>query len=328
MHSIRRIVVAIRDPQARSQPALIKAAQLAEGLGARLHLFNALTEPLYLGPYLDSQGALIDLEARVKARTIERLQRLAQRLRGGAGGKRLRVVLATEWDAPAYEAVLRYARNVRADLIVAEAHHGRRFMPLLHFNDWELLRRSPLPVLLVKRPGRYVRPAVLAAIDPPDIPHRKAGLDDSILSISSNIADALHGQVECVHGYEAVPSGRGWHDALDVETAAALNRQLAASAKAPFEALLRRYQIPKTRGHLLGLPAAEAIERTARSTRSAIVTLGVLARHGWRRLLIGRTAQVLLDRIDADLLVVKPVDFNVAIARRPSGPSYVPVTTP
>jgi universal stress protein E len=328
MHSIRRIVVAIRDPQSRSQPALIKAVQLARALGARLHLFNALTEPLYLGPYLDSDGALIDLEARVKARTIERLERRVERLRGGAAGKALRVTLASEWDAPAYEAVLRYARKVRADLIVAEAHHGRRFLPLLHFNDWELLRRSPVPVLLVKRPGRYQRPSVLAAVDPPESGRRKAGLDESILSISRNIAEALHGRVECVHAYASVPDGRGWHDALDEESARILNRQLAAAAKAPFDALVRRYRIPPSRAHLLGLPPVEAIDTTARSTHSAIVTLGVLSRQGWRRLLIGRTAEMLLDRIHADLLVLKPSGFSVAIAKRPTGPSYVTVTGP
>ena len=328
MPVIRRIVVAIRNPEARSQPALMKAAQLARSLGARLHLFNAITEPLYLGPYLDTQGVFIDLEARVKARVIARLERLAQRLRGGAGGGPLRIAVSAEWDAPAYEAVLRHARNIRADLIVVEAHHGRRLLPLLHFNDWELLRRSPLPVLLVKRTGIYVRPVVLAAVDPPSSPDRKARLDKSILDLSSYIASALHGRLESVHAYPSVPSGRGLLDALDVETAAKVNQELAAAAKRRYESLLRPYAIPKARAHLLGLSPIEAIERTARSARSAIVTLGIVSSHGWRRLLIGRTAEVLLDRINADLLVVKPADFSAAIARRPTGPSYVAVATP
>jgi universal stress protein E len=328
MPSIRRIVVAIRNPEARSQPALMKAAQLARSLGARLDLFHALTEPLYISPYLDTQGVHIDLEARVKARAIGRLERLAQRLRGGARAKPLRVGVSAEWDAPAYEAVLRYARRVRADLIVAEAHHGRRFLPLLHFNDWELLRHSSLPVLLVKRSGLYLRPVVLAAIDPPDARRRKRGLDNSILSMSRDVAEALHGRVECVHAYASVPSGRGLLDPLDAETAATLNQQLAAAARKRFDELLRRHRIPEARGHLLGLPPVEAIERTARTTRSGIVALGVVSRQGWRHLLIGRTAQVLLDRINADLLILKPPGFRVPMAARPKGPAYVAVATP
>ena len=45
----------------------------------------------------------------------------------------------------------RKERKKKADFIVAECHAGRRLAPwLLHLTDWELLRTSPVPVLLVK----------------------------------------------------------------------------------------------------------------------------------------------------------------------------------
>ena len=48
MSDIRRILVAIKDPWAPSLPAMEKAAQLARALGAKIRLFHAMSEPLYI----------------------------------------------------------------------------------------------------------------------------------------------------------------------------------------------------------------------------------------------------------------------------------------
>jgi universal stress protein E len=328
MHPIRRVLVAIKDPEARPSAALKKAAQLARGLDARLELFHAMTSPLYTTPYFYSDRALADLQEQVETRVVQRLQALAGSLASSGRQHPLRLSVAAEWDMPVYEAIIRRALAIKADLIVAEPHHGRRLMPLLHFNDWELLRRSPTPVLLVKRPGRYAHPVVLAAVDPQHRQDRSARLDAAILDLSLIFVHALHGQLHSVHAYQPLPSGVRLSGGLDTETAAELNQRIAVSAEQRFAWLLRRYTLSRQARHLVAMPAVEAIEDTARQTHSAIVTLGVVARGGWRRLLIGRTAELLLDRASCDLLVVKPPDFKIDIPRRPSGPRLfvVPLT--
>ena len=45
MGSIRRILVAIKDCEAGSTPALTKAAQLAKAFGARIELFHGIATP-------------------------------------------------------------------------------------------------------------------------------------------------------------------------------------------------------------------------------------------------------------------------------------------
>ena len=47
MKPIRRILVAVKDPQARALPAVNKAAQIAKGLDAQLTLFHDIATPLY-----------------------------------------------------------------------------------------------------------------------------------------------------------------------------------------------------------------------------------------------------------------------------------------
>jgi hypothetical protein len=73
------------------------------------------------------------------------------------------VKVAADWDFPAHEAIVRHARRHKIDLIVAECHAGRRTTPwLLHLTDWELLRTSPVPVLLVKTGASWQDLKVLA----------------------------------------------------------------------------------------------------------------------------------------------------------------------
>jgi universal stress protein E len=316
MRSIRRILVAIKDPDARSIAALKKATQLARGLGARLELFHALTWPIYA----ESKRDFEELKALDQAHAVKRLEALAARV--GNHGRPLKVSVATAWDSPGYEAVVRRARDIKADLIVAERHSGHHL--LLHFNDWELLRRSPIPVLLVKKGGLYSRPVVLAAVDPTHSMDKPADLDAAILDVSASVTSGLGGRLHTVHAYVSVPSGMHPTDALDPETAAELNRKIIARTQRRYERLLDGYQIPKTRRHLLNLPPTDAIQAVAAQLRSDIVALGTVSRSGWRRLLIGNTAEVLLDLLPRDLLVVKPRHFKSQVPRRPTGARFAP----
>ena len=146
MSPIRHILVAVKDPWARS-PAADKAGQLARALGARVQLFHALSNPLYID-VAEFQGVTLSkLEHTEYARAAARLEVLASRLKKAG----VRAESAVEWDFPPHEAVIRAARRFGADLVVAERHPTAHHLAwMLRFTDFELLRLAPVPVLLVK----------------------------------------------------------------------------------------------------------------------------------------------------------------------------------
>src|SRR6185437_6867625 len=154
MSSIRRILLAVKDPWTRSQPALEKTTQLARALGARVQLFHALSNPLYID-VAEAQGvSLSKLEETEHTRATRRLRILARRLEGAG----VRVEPVVRWDFPPHEAVIRAARSFGADLIVAERHATAHHLAwVLRFTDFELLRLAPVPVLLVKTRQAYDR---------------------------------------------------------------------------------------------------------------------------------------------------------------------------
>jgi len=146
----RRILFAVRDPEAARQPGIAKAIQLAKSIGASLELFHALASPVFttLAPLLDNSIETLRRKALERARTrLAKFAALARR-RG------VSFTFSAECDYPPHEAVVRRAILIGADLIVAECHKGARTRAwLIHLTDWELLRTSPLPVAR-RRAGR------------------------------------------------------------------------------------------------------------------------------------------------------------------------------
>lgn len=317
MHPIRRILVAVKDPQAKSLPAVTKAAQLAKALGASIELFHGLSSPLLLDAYALS-GKFPQVEREMRKESLVQLERIAAGLRAGG----VEVAVAAQWDYPVYEAVIRRARQIQADLIVAERHVGRHIVPgLLHLTDWELLRLSPVPVLLVKTGGSYQRPTILAAIDPAHAFSKPIKLDAEILHASSVFATALRGTTHAVHAYipvPAIPSRRVTADIIQAVTA-----QAAEEARRHFEQALAKSGIPHKYRHLVGRHPIDAIEGTAREIHSDIVVMGAIARSGLKRLAIGNTAESVLDSLNCDLLIVKPPSFMGKVQPTPRGIRYM-----
>jgi universal stress protein E len=224
----------MKDPGARALPALAKASQLAKALGAELVLFHAISAPLRLeGDLSFLSDGLAAAERTAGMASRERMERIARRLRR----KRIKVTASVRWDCPVYEAIIREACRVGADLIVAERHAGRHFgARLLRLADWELVRLSPLPVLLVKRRGVYRRPLVLAAVDPNRSYGKPARLDNEILRGGSVVAKALRGTLHTVHAYAPLPL---WAVANGIPTEEDVVRLQAQSARAAAERLER-----------------------------------------------------------------------------------------
>ena len=312
MYPIHHILVAIKHPGAKSHPAVAKAATIAAALDAKLQLFHALDVPVSpdLGSVEDSP--VPQIFQRQRDGHLLLLEKLAAPLRKQG----LSVTTAVEWDFPRHEAIIRAAARFGANFIVAADHATTHHLPwLLRYTDWELLRASPVPVLLVKSPRPYRKPIILAALDPTHAFDKPATLDNEILRFSATLADALHGTVHAVHGYVPVPANLP--PAL-LSQPGELEKVLAAAEEAALDSLGKVADpsgISKRCQHVVGRHACDAVEEVATEMGTQIVALGSLSRSGVDRLLIGNTAEAVIDRLSCDVLVVKPPAFRHKVAR-------------
>ncbi len=324
MPLVRQILVAVKDPEAKSLPAVTKAAQLARAWNARLELFHAIDVPIPAALFGVPGGSPQEIESAWRNRVTRQLEEIAATLRR----RGLRVSTAAEWDHPVYEAIIRRAVQIRAGLIVAERHSGRYVAPwLLHVTDWELLRLSPVPVLIVKDARPYRRPTVLAAVDPIRAGGKPDRLDEAILRLGSAVADALHGRLHAVHARPPLPLGIPPSDLLPPETLMQAESLAAQQAEAAFDRLATRFDLPPARRHLVDRAPAEAIGDVARRIGCAIVVMGAVSRSGLERTFFGNTAERVLPRLACDLLIVKPPRFECRIPTEPRG-ARLPVGAP
>lgn len=321
MKKPRRILVAIKNPGSRAQPALRKAAQLASALGARLELFHAISEPVYLDAFLLEGLTLEQTQKQWRDRLVKKLEKHAAGLRDEG----IAVDVCCEWDFPAYEAVIRRATRTDADLIVAERHATRHVLPwLLRFNDWELLRRSPVPVLLVKRAQPWRRPGVLAAIDPLHSFAKPARLDAEIMSAAQLVAEALGGKLHLAHAYPGALLPAERLSPVSAELAITLERQATREARKSFADAVETAGLSGARKHFVSGHAVDVIPKLARQQHVQLVVMGAVSRSGLKRLVIGNIAEQVLDALPCDVLVMKPANFKSRVKGRMRGVQLVP----
>ncbi len=320
MHRIKNILVAIKTLDARTLPALRKAVQLAKANGASLELFHALSQTVLIEALDARKISLREFEAEQSAKALKRLNTIAQRVRQHD----VEVTCAVEWDYPAAEAIVRRALKTRCDLIVAERHASRHVAGwLLAYTDWELLRQAPCPVLLVKTSKPYHRPTVLTAVDPFHEHAKPARLDDAMLAMSATLATGLKGSLRIVH---CVPSATlvaaGWASGpIGVDTGKTSQR--LTQARKALAAEVARHPLPSHKLAVLEGAPREALPQAARDYKASLVVMGAMSRSGMQRLLVGNTAEAVLDHLTCDVLVMKPGKFQSKVPRRTRGAQLI-----
>lgn len=313
--SLRHILVAIRELSHAPKSELHKAATLARAAGASLELFHVVDspDPGVSWPQTATAETVTAQREQIAARERRRLEQFARddSLRG------LRVTCTTSWDYPPHEAIIRRARASRAGLVIALTRPHRPGARLVLRNtDWELIRYCPVPLLLVKSSRTYRKPAILAAVDP--FHARPADLDARLLAAGGALARLLHGKLHVFHSYmplvslASMPTSTAPLVMLPPEVEEAHGRQIART----IDKLAESAAVPRARRHVhMGEVSAE-LRAAVGDTHAGLVVMGAVSRSGLARLFIGNTAERVLDKLDCDILVVKPRAFKSKVEPR------------
>ncbi|MCV6610535.1 MAG: universal stress protein [Amphritea sp.] len=164
--------------------------------------------------------------------------------------------------------------------------------------DSQLLRELPCPVLLVKHDQPWHGQSTMAAINPmaKDQLHRQLNID--VMSLAAQIVRATEGQFVAA---SAAPSAMmGANPEMQSE---ALIQERVTQA---LQALLSESGLSADSFAVGEGPAEHWIPVAAIENRAALVVIGTKARSGLQGALIGNTAERILHRLDADVLVVRP----------------------
>lgn len=279
------ILFVVIDPTTQSQRALKRAEQLAVDTGAQLHLFCCQYQQ-DLSKFESRKDAKHDVlnEAR------DRLEALAQPLRDEA----LQVNCEVYWNQDWQNSIVRAASRVGADLILKSSEpHSYLQRHLQKTSDFTLLRHATCSVLLVRDEGPWLEQNLLAAItlDTDDAAHDL--LNNSIITEAQRLAQATQSTLHCV---TAVDPNNDIADVLKL-----LENEDLHSGE---EQISERFGIAPDRVHIQRGHAADVVSRTARDLRIDVLVMGTVARQGVAAMVLGNTAEKIIDKVDMDILVV------------------------
>lgn len=306
---LRKILVAVANPSARSNKAVSRAAGLAHKTGASVELFNSIPTPQIALGY--AAAAVAEGVRAVAAQNRADLELIANRLRR----EELLVETAVQTGYPVHEAILRQARLSQADLVLIEAHrHSRLARLLLSQTDFELIRRSPVPLLIVKGSKAWRSPRILAALDPLHAHDKPQSLDAQIVEAAAAVATVVGGTLHLTHVCRPLVAlfPGVVMEATILTVTPEQEKAYEAGVRRQFYEAIGSYSVsPKRRHFLRGDPATE-LPSLARSLKVGMVVMGAVSRTGLKRMFIGHTAEHVLDALSCDVLIVKPPELRAA----------------
>lgn len=313
MQNIKTILADV-NPRDSEQPAIERAHQLADATGASIHLLlcdyqESFTEGMLMGNE-QVQIARKKYLAELESWLDERATALTD--------DGIAVTTEVVWHSPRYETILVKAAELNADVIVRAAKkHSKIARLLFGATDWELIRRAPQPVWIVKKKldplSRGVR--VLAAVDPVHPRDKAANLDNKLVETADNIVKHFGGALHVFHAYNAGAalspiSTAGQHTGMPTMTVGVeLLQEMRKHREKQMAELVQPFGIPDDNVHLIPGSTEAALDDIVEELEIDIVVAGAVSRGRLERLLIGSTAEAILDTVHCDVVVVKPDGF-------------------
>jgi nucleotide-binding universal stress UspA family protein len=211
------------------------------------------------------------------------------------------------------------------DLLIKPAENPPWTNRLFGSDDLHLLRKCPCPVWLMKTPEKSDYSSIMAAVDfelsaPLASEH---DLNREILELAASLALSDFASLHIVHAWESfaermlVSRGVVSPESVTnyVETEQARHRtelyRLAEElggwiGKDTYDYLSPSIHLPKG-------PAKKVIAPLAEKLRTDLVVMGTVARTGISGLIIGNTAEAILDQLTCSVLAIKPSDFKTPV---------------
>jgi nucleotide-binding universal stress UspA family protein len=286
------------DGSAFAEYALPFAVGIARRAGAVLHVVQAhlAVASLYSGSAL---AADLNLDAALREKEAAYLDGVVKRLKESAlvGVSRALV------DGPAADALRERALAAAADLVVM-ATHGRGPLSRLWLGSVAdtLVRRLPMPILLVRSPGEPVSPATEHVVRRILIPLDGSDLAEQVLGPATALGSLTGAEYMLVRVVE--PFLRSPH-----ESPGPLLDRLAREARAYLDGVAGRLRglSPRVATRvMINRPAAEAILEDARVHAADLVAVGTHGRGGLARLALGSVADKVIRGALAPVLVHRP----------------------
>jgi universal stress protein E len=298
VQNLKKIFVVL-EPGQEEQPALERAAYIAEATGAALHLFMcAYDRAIGIATFLSGSQRSTFVQT-----IVDGSQVMVDRFTVPLIEKEIPVTTEVVWDRHASDAIVAAAAEDDYDLLMKCGRHIIRADRMFNHIDLSVVRYSPCPVMLVKKGQWDEVGQVLAAIDAAPENEIHESLNRQILDRASYLATELNFELHLVCAYPAPPV----FVPVSKVTASLLNYRSKMSKMVldNLRKLGEEYAVLEAHQHAIEGPVDWVIPKVSAEIVAEFVVMGNVSREGLTGISIGSTAETILDQLNTNVLMVR-----------------------
>lgn len=202
----------------------------------------------------------------------------------------------TLWHKNSWQGILHAAETVNADLIAKQVAQPDGSIYLKTPDDWNLLRHSPVPVLLSHASWPSER-SVYVALDVHDNKH--VNLNKRVVRAALQLSEDMHAKLHIVCVYLLIDA---WLGALNTtQTHKNLKKNIENDISCAVASLCSACHVSHYELHIRQGLESELAKTAASAT---VLVIGTKARTGLRAMILGNTAEKILHAVRTDVLTV------------------------
>jgi nucleotide-binding universal stress UspA family protein len=300
-------ILVIPSELSADDPGLQRAIRLAENNAARLTVLWPLEEA-------SDGGTGLEYFPEVAPAIEDALEKAVEPAR--EQGLSVRTLVRT--GRPFIE-IIRQVQTAGHDLVMKTAR-GKKLHKSMIFGTTalHLLRKCPCQVWIVD-PNPERHSGVLAAVDPDTTREEGHAMNRTIMELATSLSILEDMDLHVVHAWSAAHEDMIKHSPflrISKSEADRYVKDTETRHRERFEGLIEQFRrkAPHVKTHFIkGLPEI-VIPEVVRENQIEVVVMGTLARTGIPGLLIGNTAEGVLNQVDCSVLAIKPEGFVSPIA--------------
>ncbi|MCI7480346.1 universal stress protein UspE [[Pasteurella] aerogenes] len=210
------------------------------------------------------------------------------------------------WNSNEAEAIAAEVEKTHYDLVVKYTQAEESLAALLFTPmDWQLLRKCPVPIMIVKDGDWKHQRRILVAVNVSDEEEHHDSFNQELVSLGIDLADSLErGNVHLVTAYPPTPINM----AIDLPefNTAEYNNSVRGQHLLNMKALRQKFSIDEDHTHVReGFPE-DVIPQVADELGAELVVLGTIGRTGLSAAFLGNTAEHVISKLNCNLLAIKP----------------------
>lgn len=303
MNRYRRILVAGIIEQ-KEQPALDRALDIAK----------RSTQPSIITLFCTTYDFSYEMTSMLSAdeRTAMRNGVVAQKTKlfdeivaGYDIPEHVTITVKMVWHNRPYEAIINEIFDGGYQLLVKSTReHAKLETVFFTPTDWHLLRKSPIPVLLVKERSWPSNGNILASVHVGSENPAHLQLNDKMVEEAIYFADVLNSTPHLVNAYPSTPPSI--HAELPEFDVIQYKDAIRGYHLTQMKALRQKHGLPEEQTHVYEGQTEEVISEVEDELHAGLVILGTTGRTGLSAIFIGNTAENTLNLLNSDILALKP----------------------